>query len=53
MFVLFDLAAQSLNDVSCTASNSQDISDIITPMTNLFVYLDTSWQYSSIVDYVA
>ncbi|XP_030563512.1 uncharacterized protein LOC115764539 [Drosophila novamexicana] len=44
---------QSLNDVSCTASNNQDLSDIITPMTNLYIFLDTSWQYSSIVDYVA
>ncbi|TDG49134.1 hypothetical protein AWZ03_004434 [Drosophila navojoa] len=44
---------QSLNDVSCTASNTQDLSDIITPMTNLFVFLDTTWQYSAIADYVA
>ncbi|EDW74052.2 uncharacterized protein Dwil_GK21722 [Drosophila willistoni] len=44
---------QSLNDVSCTASTSLDLTDEITPMTNLYVFLDTSWQYSSIVDYVA
>ncbi|XP_062131515.1 uncharacterized protein LOC133842448 isoform X1 [Drosophila sulfurigaster albostrigata] len=44
---------QSLNDVSCSATTNQDLSAIITPMTNLFVFLDTSWQYSSIVDYVA
>ncbi|KAM8712229.1 hypothetical protein ACLKA7_012705 [Drosophila subpalustris] len=44
---------QSLNDVSCSASTNQDLTDIITPMTNLYIFLDTSWQYSSIVDYVA
>ncbi|XP_034107010.1 uncharacterized protein LOC117569805 [Drosophila albomicans] len=44
---------QSLNDVSCSATTNQDLSAIITPMTNLFIFLDTSWQYSSIVDYVA
>ncbi|EDV98459.1 GH23130 [Drosophila grimshawi] len=44
---------QSLNDVSCTASNNQDLSDIITPMTNLYVFMDTTWQYSTIVDYLA
>ncbi|KAH8355290.1 hypothetical protein KR093_010468 [Drosophila rubida] len=44
---------QSLNDVSCSATTNQDLSAVITPMTNLFVFLDTSWQYSAIVDYVA
>ncbi|XP_017096837.2 uncharacterized protein [Drosophila bipectinata] len=43
---------QSLNDVTCTATSNQDLTDVITPMTNIFVYLDTSWQYSNIVDYV-
>ncbi|XP_017150132.1 uncharacterized protein LOC108160564 isoform X1 [Drosophila miranda] len=43
---------QSLNDVSCTATSSLDLTDVITPMTNLYIFLDTSWQYSSIVDYV-
>ncbi|KAH8253542.1 hypothetical protein KR032_005917 [Drosophila birchii] len=43
---------QSLNDVSCTATTNLDLTDVITPMTNLYVFLDTSWQYSSIVDYV-
>lgn len=44
---------QSLNDVSCTATSNLDLTDIITPMTNLYIFLDTSWQYSTIVDYVA
>ncbi|XP_017070487.2 uncharacterized protein LOC108107451 isoform X1 [Drosophila eugracilis] len=44
---------QSLNDVSCTATTNQDLTDVITPMTNLYIFLDTSWQYSTIVDYVA
>ncbi|XP_030375136.1 uncharacterized protein LOC115624551 [Scaptodrosophila lebanonensis] len=44
---------QSLNDVACSASSTQDLVDVITPMTNLYVFLDTSWQYSTIVDYVA
>ncbi|KAH8401986.1 hypothetical protein KR009_009021 [Drosophila setifemur] len=44
---------QSLNDVSCTATSNLDLTDVITPMTNLYIYLDTSWQYSNIVDNVA
>ncbi|XP_017010436.2 uncharacterized protein [Drosophila takahashii] len=43
---------QSLNDVSCTATTNLDLTDVITPMTNLYIFLDTSWQYSTIVDYV-
>ncbi|XP_039482478.1 uncharacterized protein LOC120445892 isoform X1 [Drosophila santomea] len=44
---------QSLNDVSCVATSNLDLTDSITPMTNLYLFLDTSWQYSTIVDYVA
>ncbi|XP_017051700.2 uncharacterized protein LOC108095203 [Drosophila ficusphila] len=43
---------QSLNDVSCTATSNLDLTDVITPMTNLYIFLDTSWQYSTVVDYV-
>ncbi|KAI8034144.1 uncharacterized protein LOC128256959 isoform X1 [Drosophila gunungcola] len=43
---------QSLNDVSCTATSNLDLTDVITPMTNLYIFLDTSWQYRTIVDYV-
>ncbi|ALC42833.1 CG9380 [Drosophila busckii] len=50
---LVSYVPQSLTDVSCTASNNQDLSDIITPMTNLFVFLDTSWPYSTVDDYLA
>ncbi|EDV57129.1 uncharacterized protein Dere_GG19856 [Drosophila erecta] len=44
---------QSLNDVSCMATSNLDLTDAITPMINLYLFLDTSWQYSTIVDYVA
>ncbi|XP_037949543.1 uncharacterized protein LOC119680678 [Teleopsis dalmanni] len=45
---------QYLNDVSCSVSNAlpQDISSSITAMTNIYVFLDTSWQYGNIVDYL-
>ncbi|XP_020715547.1 uncharacterized protein LOC101457811 isoform X3 [Ceratitis capitata] len=43
----------SLNDVTCSVSSSANgISNVITPMTNIYVFLDTTWQYSTIVDYV-
>ncbi|XP_054740559.1 uncharacterized protein LOC129246063 [Anastrepha obliqua] len=43
----------SLNDVTCPVSSSaNDIANMTTPMTNIYVFLDTTWQYSNIVDYV-
>ncbi|CAD7011747.1 unnamed protein product [Ceratitis capitata] len=52
--LLFSLiSANSLNDVTCSVSSSANgISNVITPMTNIYVFLDTTWQYSTIVDYV-
>uniref|UniRef100_A0A1A9W7T5 N-acetylmuramoyl-L-alanine amidase n=1 Tax=Glossina brevipalpis TaxID=37001 RepID=A0A1A9W7T5_9MUSC len=45
---------QYLNDVSCSVSSAlpQDITDSITIMTNVYVYLDMSWPYEDVVDYV-
>ncbi|XP_075169053.1 uncharacterized protein LOC142241195 isoform X1 [Haematobia irritans] len=44
----------NMNDLSCTVSGAlpQDVSLSITPMTNIYVFLDTSWPYYQIVDYV-
>uniref|UniRef100_A0A0A1XL35 N-acetylmuramoyl-L-alanine amidase n=1 Tax=Zeugodacus cucurbitae TaxID=28588 RepID=A0A0A1XL35_ZEUCU len=43
----------SLNDVTCSVSSSANgVSNAITPMTNIYVFLDTTWQYSNIVDYL-
>uniref|UniRef100_A0A1I8N3I3 N-acetylmuramoyl-L-alanine amidase n=1 Tax=Musca domestica TaxID=7370 RepID=A0A1I8N3I3_MUSDO len=44
----------NMNDLSCSVSSAlpQDVSQSITPMTNIFVFLDTSWPYYQIVDYV-
>nr|XP_036230941.1 uncharacterized protein LOC106625100 isoform X2 [Bactrocera oleae] len=43
----------SLNDVTCSVSSSANsVTNMITPMTNIYVFLDTTWQYSSIVDYL-
>ncbi|XP_036333410.1 uncharacterized protein LOC118744476 isoform X2 [Rhagoletis pomonella] len=43
----------NLNDVTCTVSSSASgINSVITPMTNIYVFLDTTWQYINIVDYV-
>lgn len=46
---------QYLNDISCQASNVQrdDFSEKITSMTDIFVYLDTSWEYNTVADYVS
>ncbi|XP_055907515.1 uncharacterized protein LOC129942548 [Eupeodes corollae] len=46
---------QYLNDISCEASNVQtgDVSEKITTMTDIFVYIDTSWEYNAITDYVS
>ncbi|XP_061399935.1 uncharacterized protein LOC133335641 [Musca vetustissima] len=44
----------NMNDVSCSVSSAlpQDVSQSIKPMTNIFVFLDTTWPYYQIVDYV-
>ncbi|XP_011292750.2 uncharacterized protein LOC101888530 isoform X2 [Musca domestica] len=44
----------NMNDLSCSVSSAlpQDVSQSITPMINIFVFLDTSWPYYQIVDYV-
>uniref|UniRef100_A0A034VDF0 N-acetylmuramoyl-L-alanine amidase n=1 Tax=Bactrocera dorsalis TaxID=27457 RepID=A0A034VDF0_BACDO len=43
----------SLNDVTCTVSSSANsVTNMITPMTNIYVFLDTTWQYNTIVDYL-
>ncbi|XP_037893311.1 uncharacterized protein LOC119639751 isoform X1 [Glossina fuscipes] len=45
---------QYLSDISCSVSSAlpQDITDSITTMTNIYVYLDMSWPYEDVVDYV-
>ncbi|XP_055855905.1 uncharacterized protein LOC129919096 isoform X2 [Episyrphus balteatus] len=52
---LSNYVPQYLNDISCQASNVQtgDISEQIIPMTDMFVFLDTSWEYNTVVDYVS
>ncbi|XP_067627605.1 uncharacterized protein [Eurosta solidaginis] len=43
----------SLNDVSCSVSNSANGGgNQVTAMTNIYVFLDTTWQYNNVVDYV-
>uniref|UniRef100_A0A1I8NTG3 N-acetylmuramoyl-L-alanine amidase n=1 Tax=Stomoxys calcitrans TaxID=35570 RepID=A0A1I8NTG3_STOCA len=44
----------NMNDISCTVSGAlpQDASLLITPMTNIYVFLDTTWPYYQVVDYV-
>lgn len=44
----------SMNDLSCSVSNAlpQDISESVTAMTNIYVFLDLSWPYYQVVDYI-
>ncbi|KAI8128939.1 hypothetical protein CVS40_1977 [Lucilia cuprina] len=43
-----------MNDPLCSVSSAvpQDISQTITPMTNIYVYIDTTWPFYQVQDYV-
>lgn len=44
----------AMNDPTCSVSSAlpTDVSQTITPMTNIYVYVDTTWPFYQVESYV-